>query len=102
MSALNAINLSRFFLKFIPQDPDPDLGHKNMRILADPDPQPWFWINIPFNLCNMFLIVKIFKELDKFAHNLNRGSHDYIDIDNIEALVDNEPVEVSHLLTLHN
>ena len=23
MSALNAINLSRFFLKFIPQDPDP-------------------------------------------------------------------------------
>ena len=31
MSAINAINLRRFFLKFIPQDPDPDF-------FADPDP----------------------------------------------------------------
>ena len=31
MSAINAINLSRFFLKFIPQDPDP-------HFFADPDP----------------------------------------------------------------
>ena len=31
MSAINAINLSRFFLKFIPHDPDP-------HFFADPDP----------------------------------------------------------------
>ncbi len=44
MSAINAINLSRFFLKFIPQDPDlgsalkcgsGSLYSKN----ADPDPR---------------------------------------------------------------
>ncbi len=32
MSAINAMNLSRFFLSFIPQDPDPD-------------PDPWTQIN---------------------------------------------------------
>ena len=35
MSAINAINLSRFFLKFILQDPDPDPGSA---FFADPDP----------------------------------------------------------------
>ena len=34
MSAINAINLSRFFLKFIPQDPNP-------HFFADPDSDPW-------------------------------------------------------------
>ena len=33
MSAINAINLSRFFLYFIPQDPDPWT-----QMNADPDP----------------------------------------------------------------
>ncbi len=34
MSAINAINLSRFFLKFITQDPEP-------HFFADPDSDPW-------------------------------------------------------------
>ena len=47
MSAINAIHLSRFFLKFISQDPDPhffvdpDPWTQKMWILADPDPQHW-------------------------------------------------------------
>ena len=47
MSAINAINLSRFFLKFIPQDPDP-WTQKN----ADPaDPGSGsFGINLRENL----------------------------------------------------